>query len=135
MPEPSLVASGCFFNEIGSLVVSHITNSHAINALSFSHDGEYLAISNTSTYIDIVSFPSDPSSSLLLTRCSVRCGNWYTNPSGPYLRTGLNGDMASLQTLDRVLRTDKSPRRFTNTNYCTGQPLWGDLNVKVFECI
>lgn len=34
---------------------SHIPNSHAINALSFSHDGEYLAISNTSTYIDIVS--------------------------------------------------------------------------------
>lgn len=26
---------------------------HAINALSFSHDGEYLAVSNTGTYIDI----------------------------------------------------------------------------------
>ena len=31
------------------------SSSHAINGLSFSHDGEYLAISNTSTYIDIVS--------------------------------------------------------------------------------
>ena len=30
-------------------------NRNAINALSFSHDGEYLAIANTGTYIDIVS--------------------------------------------------------------------------------
>jgi len=40
---------------VAHFVLSHISNSHAINALSFSHDGEYLAISNTSTYIDIVS--------------------------------------------------------------------------------
>ena len=34
---------------------------NAINALSFSHDGEYLAIANAGTYIDIVcSFPSLP---------------------------------------------------------------------------
>jgi hypothetical protein len=29
---------------------------NAINALSFSHDGEYLAIANAGSYIDIVSY-------------------------------------------------------------------------------
>lgn len=28
---------------------------HSINSLSFSHDGEYLAIANAGSYIDIVS--------------------------------------------------------------------------------
>ena len=29
--------------------------SHGINALSFSHDGEFIAIANQGNYIDIVS--------------------------------------------------------------------------------
>lgn len=43
-----------------SVVVRHLratltpSNSNAINSLSFSHDGEYLAIANTGSYIDIV---------------------------------------------------------------------------------
>jgi len=49
-------------------MLSHIPDSHAINGLSFSHDGEYLAISNTNTYIDIVSLHSDDALSALLTR-------------------------------------------------------------------
>jgi len=64
--EPSLAASECFLRMV-LLALSHISNSHAINALSFSHDGEYLAISNTSTYIDIVSLRRDNAPSLLLT--------------------------------------------------------------------
>ncbi len=31
---------------------------YSINALSFSHDGEYLAIANAGTYIDIVCYLS-----------------------------------------------------------------------------
>lgn len=50
-----------------SFCVALFLDSHAINALSFSHDGEYLAISNTSTYIDIVGPIADITSSLPLT--------------------------------------------------------------------
>jgi hypothetical protein len=39
---------------------------YSINALSFSHDGEYLAIANAGTYIDIVS-PSNTLTSFSLT--------------------------------------------------------------------
>lgn len=35
---------------------SAFRNRHAINALSFSHDGEYIAIANAGLYIDIVRF-------------------------------------------------------------------------------
>lgn len=55
-----------------SLIATRSTNMnsttrHSINALSFSHDGEYLAIANAGTYIDIVSFsPSVLRLSLIL---------------------------------------------------------------------
>jgi hypothetical protein len=39
--------------------------SNAINALSFSYDGEYLAIANTGAYIDIVRIQCLASRSLL----------------------------------------------------------------------
>lgn len=75
MQELSLVASERSIPVI-PLALSHISNSHAINALSFSHDGEYLAISNTSTYIDIVSrmtgITSPPANSVL--KCAVETG-------------------------------------------------------------
>ena len=34
---------------------NNLGNSNAINALSFSHDGEFIAIANAGSYIDIVS--------------------------------------------------------------------------------
>ena len=67
MQELSLAASEWLI-AMPPFVSSYLSKSHAINALSFSHDGEYLAISNTNTYIDIVSFHWDNASSLLLTR-------------------------------------------------------------------
>ena len=66
MQEQSLAASECFTSRI-PFALSHISNSHAINGLSFSYDGEYLAISNTSTYIDIVSLHWGDAISTLLT--------------------------------------------------------------------
>ena len=33
---------------------SHLLPRNAVNGLSFSHDGEYLAIASAGTYIDIV---------------------------------------------------------------------------------
>ena len=76
MRERSLAASEWFIYTV-PFVLPYISNSHAINGLSFSHDGEYLAISNTSTYIDIVSLHQDNASSLSLTplsKCAVETG-------------------------------------------------------------
>ena len=74
MQEPSLAASKWFTRTV-HLVLPHISNSHAINGLSFSHDGEYLVISNTSTYIDIVSLPRiAPPLSNSISKCAVETG-------------------------------------------------------------
>lgn len=40
---------------------THSVKSNSINALSFSHDGEFIAIANAGNYIDIVRvFPTIP---------------------------------------------------------------------------
>jgi hypothetical protein len=84
---------------------------NAINALSFSHDGEYLAIANAGTYIDIVRFFQPDFTALLTYNLSVRnrnrCSPAPSSRNSPVTDSG----MASLQIRHRVLRTDQNPRR------------------------
>ena len=51
--DDNCVRVSCGPNNIPSLFIG-FSYRHSINALSFSHDGEYLAIANAGMYIDIV---------------------------------------------------------------------------------
>lgn len=60
----------------------------------------------------------------------MRCGNWNADSSSTRRGSGIDGDMASFETPNRVLWADQSPRGCTDTTFSTRQPLWRELNTQ-----
>ena len=88
---------------------------NGITALSFSHDGEYIAIANTGSYIDIVglflSFPLDQTRRSHLTFFSVRDRDQCPVAQGPCPCIVADRHLASLKIRHSILRSDQAARR------------------------
>lgn len=84
--------------------------SNDINAVSFSHDGEFIAIANNGNYIDIVSFCDfiQLQSQILTDGDTVCYRNGYANASRTLSRSVTDCYLASLKIYHRLLRSDEA---------------------------
>ena len=89
---------------------THAHCSHPITGLSFSYDGEFIALSTQGPYIDIVGhFPTSPRKTSPLTRFSVVCNrDWRAPPPRALPRFVANCAMASLEIRRGVLWTNRA---------------------------
>src|SRR6266545_2732235 len=115
-------ASPYTFREVVWYVHDHYYR-FSINALSFSHDGEYLAIANAGTYIDIVRLLSSFHFCLASDLFEVCYRNEHSTPSSSCLGSFSDCDMASIKVCYCILWTNEAEGRWS-CPCCCYQHVW-----------